>query len=300
MKGSIIGGSTRKTVRETVRLRGVGLHSGNPVNLRIEPSESKGLVFRTAKGTMIPASPFYVTETTNAVTLTKGTEKIQTVEHLLAALAAAGITDAVLEVDSHEIPILDGSALPFYEAVMAAGVKDLGIPLEPIKLQSAVWVVDKDKYLVALPADRLTVTYSIDFPHPMLRGLSATLDLDTETFVNDIMSARTFGFYKDVETMKAKGLIKGASIDNAVVLTEDGYMNDSLRYEDECLRHKVLDLIGDLYLMGRPIQAHIIAFKAGHGLDVTLGRKILTRISMDELAARKTAQAMPELVGQTA
>ncbi|MBI3395667.1 MAG: UDP-3-O-[3-hydroxymyristoyl] N-acetylglucosamine deacetylase [Spirochaetia bacterium] len=290
-----IGSATRKTVAEAVRISGVGLHSGQTVNLRIEPAEAgAGLTFVGPGEGKIPVSPFHVIETVNAVTLGNRSWKVQTVEHLLAGLAAAGITDAILEIDDHEIPILDGSAAPFYEAVMAAGVRDLGVAVEPIKLQSAVWVVEKDKYLVALPHDRFTVTYSIDFPHPLLRGLSMTADIDSESFVQDFMSARTFGFLRDVETMKAKGLVQGASLDNAVVLTEDGYMNESLRYEDECLRHKVLDLVGDLYLMGRPLQAHVIAFKAGHNLDVNLGKRILTRVSMDELARRKARMDSPE------
>lgn len=295
-----LGRKNRMTVSRPVTICGTGLHSGNTVCLSIIPATSGGLVFQSKQdlSVQLPVSPFFVKDTVHAVTLASKDWKVQTVEHLLAALAAAGITDAVLQLDSTEVPILDGSALPFYEEIMSAGLIDLGTPVEPIRLTSPVWVVEGDKYLIALPDDQMRVTYSIDFNHPLLRGQSLSIDLNSDTFVKDIISARTFGFLRDVEEMKARGLIKGGSPENAVVLTETGYLNDSLRFENECIRHKILDLVGDLYLMGRPLQAHIIASRAGHALDVTLAKKIMKRVTLDELAARKIQKRSDRRVAQ--
>lgn len=287
---SYIGTGFRATVAEALSISGKGLHSGETVTLKMFPAAAgTGLVFLPVKGNTgkIPVSPFYVTDTRQAVTIGNRDWEIRTVEHLLAALAAAGVTDAYLEVDAPEIPIMDGSSQPFYDALMATGVQQLDEVLEPIRLTTPIWVVDGDRYLVALPHENTRVTYSIDFDHPALRGQTLVIDLDREKFVSEISSARTFGFYRDLEAMQAKGLARGASAENAVVLTDDGFMNER-RYENECVRHKVLDLIGDLYLIGRPIQAHIIAHRAGHTLDVALAKQILTRAAMDELASRKT------------
>lgn len=291
---NFIGNTYRATVRGPVTIEGTGLHSGDSVTLKIFPARSgTGLVFLPVKNNKgkIPVSPFYVVDTRQAVTLGNRDWEIRTVEHLLAGLAAAGITDAFLEVDAPEIPIMDGSSRPFFEAVMAVGVEPLKDRLEPIRLTTPIWVVDGDRYLVALPSDTTRVTYSIDFNHPALRGQTLVMDLDREKFIEEIAAARTFGFYRDLEAMRAQGLARGASADNAVVLTDEGYMNE-LRFENECLRHKILDLIGDLYLIGRPIQAHIIAHRAGHTLDVALAKQILTRAAMDELANRKTRETL--------
>ena len=286
----MIGRANQATIASDATIRGLGLHSGDPVNLRIFAAEpGTGMVFRAGHGQTgdIPVSPFHVVDTVHAVTLGNWDRKIATVEHLMCALAVAGVTDAIFELDGPEIPILDGSALPFYEAIMAAGIVESAVPVEPIVINSPIWVVQKDKYIIALPHPGFRVTYAIAFAHPELRGQSFSQDLDSEICRTDLLAARTFGFYKEVEQMRARGLARGASLENAVVLTEDGYLNESLRYQDECIRHKVLDLIGDLYLLGRPLQAHIIASRAGHSLDVALDRNILEALSLDELAARR-------------
>ena len=289
-----IGRRNQATLSSDTTIRGLGLHSGNPVTLKAFPAApGTGLVFRAGHGQVgdIPVSPFHVVDTAHAVTLGNADRKVATVEHLLCALAVAGVTDAIFELDGPEIPILDGSAQPFYEALTAAGITESTIPVEPIVIKSPIWVVQKDKYIIALPYDGFRVTYGIAFAHPELRGQSFSMDLDSETCRTDLLSARTFGFYKEVEHMRARGLARGASLENAVVLTEDGYLNDSLRYQDECIRHKVLDLIGDLYLLGRPLQAHVIASRAGHALDVALDRNILQALTQDELAARRQSVA---------
>lgn len=279
----------RRTLAHTIDLSGVGLHSGEIVHLRCEPAPAgSGLVFRHNKASNgeIPVSPFHVAETVNAVTLANRSWRVQTVEHLLAALAALRITDLYLFLDAQEIPIMDGSAAEFYAAFASAGIVELDEELSPIQLKNPAWVVDGNKYLVALPHDGLRISYTIDFNHPDLRGQSMTMDLDDETIAREILPARTFGFLRDVEALKARGLIKGASAENAVVLTDDGYLNER-RFPEECVRHKALDLIGDLYLLARPVEAHFIAHRAGHAMDVALARKIQMQAAMDELGRRK-------------
>ncbi len=281
--------SHRRTIAREIQLRGIGLHSGETVHLHCAPaSAGTGLVFRHTNRNYgeIQVSPFNVTETVNAVTLASRHWRVQTVEHLLAALAALRISDLYLTLDAQEIPIMDGSSAEFYAALVDAGVVDLPESLAPIRLQNAAWVVEGNKYLVALPHDGLRITYTIDFDHPDLRGRTLTIDLDDEGIAREILPARTFGFLRDVEALKAKGLIKGASEENAVVLTDDGYLN-ALRFPEECVRHKALDLIGDLYLLARPVEAHFIAHRAGHALDVALARKIYMQAAMDELGRRK-------------
>lgn len=285
----------RRTLQEAISVSGVGVHSGETVQLKLVPAPAgTGLVLRSPRKSdgEIEISPYRVANTLNAVTLSNGIWSVSTVEHLLAALATAGITDLYIELDASEMPIMDGSSQEFYEAVQSAGVAVLSESIEPIRLQNAVWIVEGDKYLVALPHDGLRVSYHIDYQHPLLAGKSLTIDLDADVLANEILPARTFGFLRDVDQLKAKGLIKGASLDNAVVLTDDSYLNEELRFPEECIRHKILDLIGDMYLLGRPIHAHFIASKAGHGLDVALARRILTQVSLDELADRRADSAV--------
>jgi UDP-3-O-[3-hydroxymyristoyl] N-acetylglucosamine deacetylase len=282
----------RRTLKSATTVTGVGVHSGETVDLKLIPAPAgTGLVLRSSskEDGEIEVSPYRVVNTLNAVTLSNGKWQVQTVEHLLAALATAEVTDLYIQLDSFELPIMDGSGAEFYAAILAAGVVELDATIEPIRLTNAVWVVEGDKYLVALPHDGLRVSYHIDYQHPLLSGKSLTLDLDTRILADEILPARTFGFLRDVDHLKSKGLIKGASLDNAVVLTEDHYLNQELRFPEECIRHKVLDLIGDMYLLGRPIQAHFIASKAGHGLDVALARRIMTQVSVDELARKRAA-----------
>jgi UDP-3-O-[3-hydroxymyristoyl] N-acetylglucosamine deacetylase len=286
---SYLGKSNRHTVKAPVRIKGKGVHSGQESILLIEPAEAgSGLVFypsRNQKG-LIPVSPFHVIDTSNAVTLGNDSWQVQTVEHFLAACSVIGLTDARLTISSHEMPIMDGSSLPFFEAIQAAGLHELPQTVEPIELKNAVWVVDKDRYIVALPSRNFKATYSIHYDHPALSGQSLHINLSNDVFEQEIMRARTFGFLRDVEALRKKGLGLGATEENTVVLTDEGFGN-SLRYENECVRHKILDLVGDLYLMGRPLKAHIVAHKAGHSLDVNLAKRILTSAAMDELARRR-------------
>jgi len=285
----------RKTLKNDVLIKGIGLHSGKQVNLRLIPAESgTGLVFipntSSFKKFRIPVGLEYVVDTSNAVTLGDGVHVIQTIEHLMAALHTKGITDLYLEIDSIEVPIMDGSAKPFLEAIELSNIEVFPETVEAIKIKNPIWVVDGDKYLVILPSDtnKLSVTYNIDFKHPLLRGQSFSTNITPEILEEQILPARTFGFLKDVEALQARGLALGGSLENAIVLTEDGYLNESLRYENEFVRHKILDLVGDLAIVGRPILGHILASKAGHALDVSMGKLIMSRVTGDEVSKFKS------------
>ena len=283
----------RKTIQNSITLRGIGVHSGKMVTLRLHPAEANtGLIFYLYKGTQkirIPVSLDHVVDTSNATTIGDGSSnRVQTIEHLLAAVHTLGITDCIFEIDSVEVPIMDGSSLPFWEGIRSAGIRVLDETIEPITIANPIWVVDGDKYLVMLPSDELKVTYIIDFNHPLLRGQSYTTTLDESILGTDILPARTFGFLKDVEALQARGLAMGGSLDNAVVLTDDGYLNDTLRYDNECVRHKILDLIGDLAVMGRPFRGHLIASKAGHALDISLAKCIMSQVTGNELTQFKS------------
>ena len=282
----------RKTLKSQITISGIGLHSGKKVSLKLIPAEAHtGLIFICNvrnKKSIILVSLNYVVDTSNAVTLGDGFRIVQTVEHLMAALFTRGITDLIMEIDSSEIPIMDGSSRPFLEAIDSIGVTEFTDVVDPIRITTPVWVVDGDKYIVILPSETLKVTYNIHFNHPLLRGQSITMDLDEKILSSEILPARTFGFLRDVEALQARGLALGGSLDNAIVLSEDGYLNESLRFENECIRHKVLDLIGDLSIVGRPIIGHILASKAGHALDVSMGKLIMSRITGDEVSKFKS------------
>ena len=282
----------RKTIKNSIVIEGIGLHSGKKVSLKLFPAKSgTGLVFYAGKAgfkTKIPVNLQNVVDTSNAVTLGDGTNIVQTVEHLLAALYTYQITDLLMEIDSVEIPIMDGSSKPFMEALATTEILQFQDEIEPISIKNPIWVVDNEKYLILLPEDGLRVTYNIDFNHPLLKGQSYTTEITSDILTKEILPARTFGFLRDVEVLQSRGLALGGSIDNAVVLTEDGYLNESLRFENEFVRHKILDLIGDLSIVGRPLRGHIIASKAGHALDVSLGKLIMSKLTGDELSAYKS------------
>ncbi|MCS7206224.1 MAG: UDP-3-O-acyl-N-acetylglucosamine deacetylase [Leptospiraceae bacterium] len=279
-----IGRYFRSTIKNEIHLQGITLHRGTQAKVRILPAPShQGIIFRNAKTKEeIPANVENVKHTQNAVVLSNGNWQVSTVEHLLAALATLGITDLIVELEGEEIPILDGSSIEFFEIMSSVGVMEYkDSPITPIKLTNPVWVVSNDKYIIAVPSDEFKVTYTIHYEHPDLRGKSLSISLNSEVMKKEILPARTFGFLKDVELLKKKGLIRGASLENAVVLTEDGYLNQ-LRFSNECIRHKILDLVGDLYLLNRPLIAHIIAFKTGHTLDIALAKNIYHTLKSKE------------------
>ena len=201
---------------------------------------------------------------------------VETVEHLLAALTALGIDNAIVELNHPEVPIMDGSAAPFvYLILNEAGVKKLSAPRRFLKVLRPISLTHGDKRIALYPSDHFKVTYSISFDHPLLRHQSRTMRISEETFVEEIAPARTFGFLKEVEMLRQRGLALGGSLDNAIVLGETGVLNNALRFEDEFVRHKILDVIGDLSLVGYPVIGHLVAHRGGHALHTAFAARIL-------------------------
>lgn len=256
-------------------LTGVGLHSGADAAVCFQPaSPGAGLLFRDRlSGQEIPARAANVTDTSRCTRLGANGYEVQTVEHVLSALAGLGVDDAIIEIEGGEMPAADGSAAPFVALIREAGLRDQpGGVIAPLTLTEAVTVAEGGSTLVALPAAYFSATVVLDYPkHPYLGTLAAMFDAKTSDYAAEIAPARTFGFLSEIEALQARGLGLGASCDNAVVLGEAAY-ETPLRFANELARHKLLDLIGDLALIGRPLQAHIIAVKPSHTLNTRLAR----------------------------
>jgi UDP-3-O-[3-hydroxymyristoyl] N-acetylglucosamine deacetylase len=271
--------SAQRTLRRTVSCSGIGLHSGNKVNLSLKPAPADyGIRFQRSDlgGLEIPATVRHLGGIDQYQTgLTRETVSVETVEHLLAALTALGIDNVIVELNSPEVPIMDGSAAPFVYLVNEAGVKRLQAPRRYLKVQRPIALTHGDKRIALYPSDHFKVTYSISFDHPLLRHQSRTMRISEESFVEDIAPARTFGFLKEVEMLRQRGLALGGSLDNAIVIGETGVLNNALRFEDEFVRHKILDVIGDLSLVGHPVVGHLVAHRGGHALHTAFAAKIL-------------------------
>lgn len=256
----------------------MGLHSGCGAWLRIlsSPADS-GIAFarRDRQGFEIPASHRHLKGTSYATTLSKDGVEIATVEHVLSALQGLGVDNARLEVGGPEVPILDGSARPFVDLIRSAGLRSLGSRRRFLTLMRPIALKDGEREIVAVPANDFRITYAIDFPNSAIGYQAVTATITEEAYVSSIAPARTFCMLRDVEAMREAGLALGGSLENALVIGDQGVMNESLRFADECVRHKVLDLVGDLALLGAPVRAHVIAIKAGHRLHAGLIGKIL-------------------------
>ncbi len=272
----------QRTLKNTIRATGVGLHTGEQVYLTLHPAEpNTGIHFRRVDletPVMIHASPENVGETTLSTTLISGDVKISTVEHLLSAFAGLGIDNAIIDVTAPEVPIMDGSAGPFVFLLQSAGVQEQNCPKKYLKIKRAVRVEDGDKWAAFEPFAGFKVTFTIDFEHPAFENhvKTATMDFSSTTFVREVSRARTFGFMKDIETLQKNNLALGGSLDNAIVVDDDKVVNeDGLRYADEFVKHKILDAIGDLYLLGHSLIGEFTGHKSGHGLNNRLLRKLL-------------------------
>lgn len=267
----------RRTLRREVGCTGIGLHTGKPVRLRLKPAPSAHGIrfFRTDVGVTIPARLENLARLDHATTLSAEGVSIETVEHLLSALHGLGVDDVLVEVDGPEVPILDGSAAPFVILIHEAGLRPLQTPREYLKVLAPVEVVRGAKAARLSPSDQLRVSYTIGFDHPLLRHQAVSLRITPDAYAEAVAPARTFGFLRDVETLRRNGLALGGSLENAVVIGESGVLNNQLRFEDEFVRHKVLDAIGDLALLGRPLVGHLEAVKAGHALHAALAQKLL-------------------------
>jgi UDP-3-O-[3-hydroxymyristoyl] N-acetylglucosamine deacetylase len=272
----------QRTLKNTIRATGVGLHTGDKVYLTLRPAEpNTGIRFRRVdleQPVTIQAAPGNVGETVLSTTLVDGEVKISTVEHLLSALAGLGIDNAIIDVSAAEVPIMDGSAGPFVFLLQSAGVEEQDCPKQYIRIKHAVRVEEGDKWAAFEPFDGFKVTFTIDFEHPAFdkHVKTATMDFSSTTFVKEVSRARTFGFMKDIEMLRRNNLALGGSLDNAIVVDDSKILNeDGLRYSDEFVKHKILDAIGDLYLLGHSLIGQFTGYKSGHGLNNKLLRTLL-------------------------
>lgn len=284
----------RRTLRREVACTGIGLHSGRPVRLRLSPTPAEhGIRFlRTDIGVEIPATLQYLGGQDHATTLTRDGVSIGTIEHLLAALGALGVDDVLVEVDGPEVPVLDGSAAPFVMLLHEAGLRPLAVPRQYVKVVEPVEVVRGAKSVRLSPSDHFQISYTIGFDHPLLRHQSLSLRVTPRTFTEGIASARTFGFLREVEMLRKSGLALGGSLENAVVIGETGVLNNKLRFENEFVRHKILDAVGDLALLAHPLVGHLEANKAGHALHAAVAQKLLATPSAWELVPRPAIPAL--------
>jgi UDP-3-O-[3-hydroxymyristoyl] N-acetylglucosamine deacetylase len=264
----------QRTLKNAIRATGVGLHTGKKIYLTLLPGEiDSGIVFRRVDlnpPIEIKATAHNVGETTLSTCLISGDVRVSTVEHILSAMAGLGIDNAVVELDAPEVPIMDGSAGPFIFLLQSAGVQEQDAPKKFVRVLKEVTLKDGDKVATFLPFDGFKVNFSIAFDLPVFQGrnLETTVDFSSKSFVQEISRARTFGFMHEIEYLRSKGLAQGGSMDNAIVVDEYRILNeDGLRYEDEFVKHKVLDAIGDLYLLGNSLLCEYRAHKSGHSLN---------------------------------
>lgn len=290
----------QRTLKNVIRATGVGLHTGEKVYLTLRPAApDTGINFRRVdleQPVDIKASPENVGDTCLSTTLVKGEVRISTVEHLLSAFAGLGIDNAYVDVSAPEVPIMDGSAGPFVFLLQSAGIEEQNAPKRFIRINHAVEVRDGDKWARFEPYDGFKVSFEIDFNHPVFDGRrqTASIDFSTTSFIKEVSRARTFGFLNDIERLRESKLALGGSLDNAIVVDEFRVVNeDGLRYEDEFVKHKVLDAIGDLYLLGHSLIGAFHGHKSGHGLNNQLLRALIAEESAWELVTFEDSEKLP-------
>lgn len=271
----------QRTLKNVIRATGVGLHTGEKVELTLRPAApDTGILFRRLDLDVpveIQATPFNVGDTRLSTTLMQGNVRLSTVEHLLSAFAGLGIDNACVDVGGAEVPIMDGSAAPFVFLLQSAGVEEQNRAKRFIRIKRPIEVRDGDKFARFTPYNGFKVEFSIDFDHPAFnqRANRATMDFSTSSFVREVSRARTFGFLREIEALRQQNLALGGSLDNAVVVDEYRILNEEgLRYEDEFVKHKILDAIGDLYLLGHTLIGAFTAHKSGHALNNALLRAL--------------------------
>ena len=270
--------NAQRTLRRAITCTGIGLHSGNKVTLTLKPAPADfGIRFRRTDlgGLEIPATVQHLAGINHATGLSRDAGSVETVEHLLAALASLRVDNVVVELTQPEVPIMDGSAAPWVYLVNEAGVKRLAAPRRYLKVLRPISLTRGDKRIAIYPSEHFKVTYSIAFDHPLLRHQSRTMRISEESFVEEIAPARTFGFLKEVEMLRQQGLALGGSLENAIVIGDTGVLNNALRFDDEFVRHKILDVIGDLALIGRPVIGHVVAHRGGHALHTAFAAQVL-------------------------
>ncbi len=290
----------QRTLKNVIRATGVGLHTGQKVFLTLRPApENTGVVFRRTDLTTpveIKAHPDSVGDTSLSTTLVKDGVRISTVEHLLSAFAGLGIDNAYIDVSASEVPIMDGSAAPFVFLIQSAGIAEQKASKRFLRIKRSVYVEDGDKWARFDPYEGFKVSFSIDFDHPVFKTSQrkAELDFSSTSFLKEVSRARTFGFMRDIEHLHAHNLALGGSLDNAIVLDDFRVLNEEgLRYEDEFVKHKVLDAIGDLYLLGHSLVGSFSGHKSGHALNNCLLRTLLAQTKAWELVTYSNRRPAP-------
>ncbi|HAB07447.1 MAG: UDP-3-O-acyl-N-acetylglucosamine deacetylase [Alcanivorax sp.] len=290
----------QRTLKNVIRATGVGLHTGEKVYLTVRPAPANaGIVFRRVDldpVVEIPAGADKVGETTLSTTLVQDGVKVGTVEHLLSAMAGLGIDNAYVELSAPEVPIMDGSAGPFVFLLQSAGIKEQDAAKKFIRIKKEVTVREDDKVATFKPFDGFKVTFSIEFDHPVFeeRNQVASIDFSSTSFVKEVARARTFGFMRDIEFLRSQNLALGGSVDNAIVVDEYRILNeDGLRYDDEFVKHKMLDAIGDLYQLGHSLIGEFVGHKSGHALNNALLRELLKQEDAWELVTFEDAENAP-------
>ncbi len=296
----------QRTIASPAAVSGIGLHTGVKVTLRLCPAPANtGIIFKRTDldNFVIEATARNVARVSYATSLMKKGVLISTTEHLLSALAAAKVDNVFAEIDNLELPIVDGSALPFLKLIKQAGMKKQRAPRHFAKILKPVEVVEGPKRIAVFPADTQRITYRIIFPHPLIGEQSLEFEPDREDYETQIAPARTFGFYEEVEMLRKSGLVRGGSLENAVVLTRDGILNpEGLRFPNEFCRHKILDSMGDFALLGHPLVGHVVAERAGHAMHIALLTRLLkdkstwTLATSAELAAEAPSRAPVDAV----
>lgn len=284
--------SHQRTIQTVATCEGIGLHTGRPIRMKLRPAPANsGVVFRRIDlqdAPTIEARPANLTGVHHATTIGKDGVEVRTVEHLMATFAGMGLDNVVVELDGEEVPIMDGSAAPFVDLIRKAGLRRQMAPRTYLKVKERLVVEADRRSIQIVPSERLQVIYTMRFDHPLLGEQSVAFDLTRETFVREIASCRTFAFLKDVEELRRRNLALGGSFDNAVVIGEAGVLNGDLRFRDELVRHKVLDLLGDLYLLGGPVVGTVIAHSAGHLLHTRLVQEIQRHLDLQQAAPARS------------
>lgn len=274
------------TIRQPVQAQGIGLHSGAPARMALRPAPAgAGIRFERSdlEGFVVEASAANIAQVSYATSLMKRGVLISTTEHVLSALVGLEMDNVVVELDNLEVPILDGSSLPFVEMIDRARPRLLPRPRRYMRVLRPVEMEEGEKFIGVYPDEHYRVSYAINFPHPAIGRQRLELELTPENYRRELAPARTFGFLRDVEAMRRQGLIRGGSMDNAVVLNDTGVANGPLRFPDEFVRHKVLDLIGDLALLGHPLLGYVKADRAGHALHTALVKRLARERHLWEL-----------------
>ena len=292
--------SHQRTLERPVRCEGIGLHTGEKVAMTLYPAPAnRGVIFRRTdlpSAPTIEARPEHVVDTQYATTIAKNGASVKTIEHLMSALAGMGVDNVQVDLTGPEVPIMDGSAAPFVELLRQAGLRRQFAPKTFLKVRQPIMVEVGTRSLRIVPSQRLKVIYTMCFDHPVLGEQTVAMEVGRDRYAREVAPSRTYGFVSDLDMLSRLGLAKGGSLENAVVIGEDGVLNGPLRFPDELVRHKILDLLGDLYLLGKPLVGTIIAHGAGHQLHLQLVHRIQEHLGAEPEPFSLSAAAVEQWV----